>query len=44
MVLALVKFGNAINVAKLYQLDESTVCHYFRLYQEGGIDSLLEVH
>ncbi|MDR2643536.1 MAG: helix-turn-helix domain containing protein [Planctomycetaceae bacterium] len=44
VVLTLVKFGNAALVAEIYQLDESTVHRYFRLYQEGGIDGLLEVH
>jgi hypothetical protein len=44
VVLTLVKFGNAAFVAELYQLDESTVRRYFRLYQEGGIDCLLEIH
>ncbi|MDR2704629.1 MAG: helix-turn-helix domain-containing protein [Planctomycetaceae bacterium] len=44
VVLTLVKFGNAALVTEIYQLYESTVRRYFRLYQEGGIDCLLEIH
>ncbi|MDR2642761.1 MAG: helix-turn-helix domain-containing protein, partial [Planctomycetaceae bacterium] len=44
LAIALADLGNAAKVAELYKVDESTVRRYFRLYQEGGIDCLLEIH
>ncbi|MDR1382461.1 MAG: winged helix-turn-helix domain-containing protein [Planctomycetaceae bacterium] len=44
VVLALAEGFSPSQVAKIFLLDADTVRRYFRLYKEGGINGLLEIH
>jgi transposase len=44
VVLALAEGFSPSQLSKIFLLDADTIRRYFRLYQEGGINGLLEIH
>jgi transposase len=44
VVLALSEGFHPSQLAKIFLLDADTIRRYFRLYKEGGINGLLEIH
>jgi hypothetical protein len=44
IVLAIADGNSVVHVSRLFLLSEDTVRRYFCLFNEGGINSLLEIH
>ncbi|MDR2437954.1 MAG: helix-turn-helix domain-containing protein, partial [Planctomycetaceae bacterium] len=44
VVIALALGYQVSDLALIFMLDGDTIRHYFRLYKEGGINGLLEIH
>ncbi|MDR2346471.1 MAG: helix-turn-helix domain containing protein [Planctomycetaceae bacterium] len=44
VVLALARGYTVSDLALIFMLDSDTICRYFRLYKEGGINGLWEIH